>query len=403
VRRAVYLASERPWPTTSGGRAHAAMLATLLGERFELLVLSPDGGGSGPWAEARSRMVSRRAQTGVRLLDIARSTLGLRHAVLERAVRAGLPEAFGAALAAHEPSLVVLGRPFVGPFIDEARSVGARVVIDADESLARVARSIAVQPGRPGLRARAALESVTLDRMERREYPRADQVWVTSTVERGHFLRFLADEQVFVIPNVSPRAPAPSSPPIPITAVAFLGWYGYPPNEAAALDLMRDVMPRVRAMGGPRRLVLIGRDPTARMREMAAADTDTEITGEVEEIARPLQAAGLLVCPLRFGGGTRIKILEAMALGVPVVSTSMGIEGLDLRGGSEVIVADTPEALAASIAELARDPESAARLAAAGAQAVAERWSPAAAAAALDGALGNLADIQASRTREGSG
>ena len=87
-------------------------------------------------------------------------------------------------------------------------------------------------------------------------------------------------------------------------------------------------MPVVRAAGGPSELVLIGSEPTAAITAAARLQDGVRLTGAVEDVIPELQQAGVLVVPLRAGGGTRIKILEAMAAGVPVISTPLGLEGL---------------------------------------------------------------------------
>ena len=140
-----------------------------------------------------------------------------------------------------------------------------------------------------------------------------------------------------------------------ISAVAFLGWYRYPPNEAAALELIGSIMPAVRRAGGPRELVLIGSEPTPAITSAARREDGVTVTGTVGDVIPELRRAGVLAVPLRAGGGTRVKILEAMAAGVPVVSTLRGLEGLDVAPGEHVLVADTPAEFAACITRLASD------------------------------------------------
>lgn len=385
---AVYLASDWPYPPTSGGRSHAAALARHLGHHVDVTVLAADMPSSSDlWAQAVARSAARRARPTMRGRDFVVALAKGTHVVLERACRADLPLAFEEIVRDRPPTFVVLARPFFGPFLDVARAAGSRVVIDADESMSRVAASIARAPGALGGRLRAAVEVLALERFERREFPRADQVWVTSTVEKSRLSRYMDMQRIRVIPNVAPRpvddlivAPA-------ITAVAFVGWYGYGPNEAAAMELIRDVMPRIRDLGGPHRLVLIGRDPTQRMKALASADGATEVTGELEDVGNALRAAGVLVCPIRSGGGTRVKILDAAALGVPVVSTSRGVEGLDFKDGREVLVADDVDTMARAVLRLSLDSAERQDLAEHAAKAVRDRWSEAAADTAVADAL----------------
>lgn len=399
LHRVLYLAPERADPPTSGGRLHVAMLSAGLREHMDIVLLTPDDTDSAfpAWSVAVERLRVRRGSQVRRAVDAMRGLATGKHTVLERSERAGLPEALADVLRATNPSLVVLGRPYFGTFIDVARASGAAVVVDADESLVRVARSVAGSSGPWAKRLRAVLDLAAVGRMERREYSRVDQVWVISEVERRHFLRYLAPERVIAVPHVLPldqwtqaNASAALVRPIAdVNAVAYVGWYGYPPNEAAALELANEIMPRVRALGGPRKLVLIGRDPTPRMRRLTR-DSDVVVTGEVPDVVPPMRDAGLLAVPLRSGGGVRVKILEAAAAGVPVVSTRFGIEGLGLGSGEGVLIADEWDDFAQAIVRLAADADLRSEITTRARALLIEAHSPASLADALGRALASL-------------
>jgi glycosyltransferase involved in cell wall biosynthesis len=186
-----------------------------------------------------------------------------------------------------------------------------------------------------------------------------------------------------------------------VNAVSFLGWYGYPPNEAAALELMRAIMPAIRSAGGPTPLVLIGAQPTPSMVRVAAETGAVSITGQVADVVPALRAAGILVVPVRAGGGTRVKILEAMAARVPVVSTRLGIEGLSLTPGTHVLLAETPSDFASAVGRLATDHVLREALTDAAARFVAEHHSTATVGAAVGAALSQLPGLT-STARTGS-
>jgi polysaccharide biosynthesis protein PslH len=364
-KRALYLSPERLDPPTSGGRMHAAALLTALGEHAEVVALTPDATDSSfpSWLRAIQRSRARRASKVRRVLDLVRGLAAGKHVVLERSERAGMSEALADVLRITKPDVVVLGRPFFGEFIDVCLASGASVVVDADESLVRVARSIYRSRAPLSSRLRALVDLAVVGRMERREYPRVDQIWVTSEIERRHFLRYMPSSAVVTMPNVVPSVSVdPGGPMVhhraaaPVQAVAFVGWYGYPPNEAAAFELASKIMPVVRALGGPKKLALIGRDPTSRMLRFAR-DGEVVVTGEVADVVPHLREAGLLAVPLRAGGGTRVKILEAAAAGVPVVSTRFGIEGLGLGPEDGILLADDPEDFARALVRVAADAE----------------------------------------------
>jgi len=137
--------------------------------------------------------------------------------------------------------------------------------------------------------------------------------------------------------------------------IVFVGAMEYGANAEAVVWFARDVWPRLRshpALQGKFRIV--GRDPAPAVR--ALATPDIEVTGTVPDVRPYYRSALALVVPLRLGGGTRLKILEAMAAGVPVISTHLGAEGLPVRDGEDILLADTPEAMAAAVESLLDHP-----------------------------------------------
>jgi glycosyltransferase involved in cell wall biosynthesis len=224
--------------------------------------------------------------------------------------------------------------------------------------------------------------------MERRDFAKADEVWAGSESERGPLAWVSAPTPVRVVPNIAPAGTAPTGASGPIRQIAFVGSYNHPPNEEAAIELLTSIMPAIRAAGGPAELVLIGRDPTRRMRRLAARDPLVTIAANVADTGVPLFAAGLLVMPIRSGGGSRIKALEAAALGVPVVSTSFGIAGLELRAGTDVLTAETPREFAEAVRSLQRDPQLRHALVANARRSVEAHHSVAALAGAVEASIG---------------
>lgn len=342
----------------SGSKRRAANIAEALSQRFTVTVIAADDPSGAPeaWAAASERFVRRRHTRRALLADSVEGVIRGWPIFLVRSVRAGLPEAFRSIVEAERPDLVLLGRPLLAPYIKVAKDAGARVVVDADESMRKVAWGVARSPYAPlRHRARALVEAIAiLGRLERSAYPRADQVWVSSERERDSLSGTVRPDRLHVIPNAL-DVPVSQPDVPPVNAVAFVGWYRYPPNEAAALELVREVMPAIRAAGGPRSLVLIGPEPTQAMLKAATRSRDVTILGEVPEVRSHLRTAGVLVVPVRSGGGTRVKILEAMATGVPVVSTQLGIEGLGMTPGLHVLVADTAAEFASQVVLIAND------------------------------------------------
>ena len=133
-------------------------------------------------------------------------------------------------------------------------------------------------------------------------------------------------------------------------------------------------MPLLRALVPGVRLSVVGRNPPARIQELAMQHPDIAVTGRVEDVRPYLARASAAVVPLRVGGGTRLKIYEAMAMECPVVSTTIGAEGLPVRHGEHLLVADDAAALAAACAEVLLHPARQAVLATTAAQYVRSRF-----------------------------
>lgn len=170
-----------------------------------------------------------------------------------------------------------------------------------------------------------------------------------------------------MVPLPSPRAlhrPLPGVDPSGRGLVVFLANFGYGPNADAALFLCREIHPRVRASGHPATLVLVGNDPPPEVQAFRAPDV--VVTGRVPAVEPYLDAADVVVCPLREGGGIKVKVLEALARGRAVVSTTVGAQGFGPGARTAMRIEDRPRRFAQAVVDLLEDPAERARLGAAG-------------------------------------
>ena len=180
---------------------------------------------------------------------------------------------------------------------------------------------------------------------------------------------------VEIVPSgFDPALFTPAAPPVERAArrLVFLGSMDYAPNVEGVLRFARAVLPRVRAEVPEAVLDVVGRAPAPEVRGLAGPSV--RVLGEVPEVRSHLEGAAVLVVPLRIGGGTRLKIVEALALGTPTVSTTIGAEGLGLVHGKHLLLADDDAAFARATVELLRDPARAAELGAGGQAFVHERY-----------------------------
>jgi glycosyltransferase involved in cell wall biosynthesis len=171
----------------------------------------------------------------------------------------------------------------------------------------------------------------------------------------------------------------------------FLGSLDWRPNQDAANQLLDELLPKVRAAVPHATAVLVGRRPPERLRGKVAATPGAELYADVPDVRPFLARCGFLVVPLRIGGGSRLKILEALAAGTPVVSTRVGAEGLELAPARDLLVADSlDELVGASIAAIRR-PEELADTVESGRRQVLARYSWELLAERLDGVWNSVA------------
>jgi polysaccharide biosynthesis protein PslH len=204
-------------------------------------------------------------------------------------------------------------------------------------------------------KARHRLTLFKLQRYLRRQLPHFRACTVVSEVEKRLLHELAPDYQAtYVIPNgITPAEHTIALPrPQPDTLI-FSGSLSYSANYDAMNWFIQEVYPLIQAQVPAVRLVITGKPGK---QPLPPADNVT-LTGFVDDVRPLITSAGISLAPLRLGGGTRLKILEAMSLGTPVVTTSKGAEGLAVSDGEHLLVADSPEAFAAAVLRLLKQPE----------------------------------------------
>jgi glycosyltransferase involved in cell wall biosynthesis len=213
-------------------------------------------------------------------------------------------------------------------------------------------------------------------RYERDAVQRFHRVIAVSERDRHEMADMTDPARVSVVPTGVDvecyRAASGTSPDRPI--VMFLGSMDWEANIDAVDYFCREIWPSVRSAVPDALFRIVGRSPHPRVRRLASMSVD--VTGTVSSVVEHLKETAVFVVPLRIGGGTRLKIFEAMAAEKAVVSTSIGAEGLDVTDGRDILLADTAGEFANSVIALLRDPVRRRQLERAGGQ-TAERhdWS----------------------------
>lgn len=215
---------------------------------------------------------------------------------------------------------------------------------------------------------------------EKRACQTADRVVAVSETDAAALRRLDPALEPIVVPNGVDMQfyTAPAPPLEPGTGpsqkdLVFTAKMDFRPNVDAVQWFARRVLPLIRAESPETRFWVVGKDPHPRLAPLAE-DPAVVLTGWVPDVRPYIAAAGVYVIPLRIGGGTRLKVLEAMAMGKAIVSTALGCEGFDLTPGQELLIADPPAQFAAEVVRLLRQPERRRELGQAARQVAAARY-----------------------------
>jgi len=200
------------------------------------------------------------------------------------------------------------------------------------------------------------LEAAKMARYEQTALANFDHVIAVSDQDQDQMRVFAPECPITVVPtgvdteqySVAPAASG-NTP-----RVVFTGSMDWEPNLDAVEYFCRDIWPSILAAVPDARFQIVGRNPHGRVRRLASSSV--EVTGTVPSVADYLRDATVVIVPLRIGGGTRLKIFEAMAMGKALVSTSIGAEGLDVLHGRDLLLADNPDRFANAVLDLLRDP-----------------------------------------------
>lgn len=351
----LFVADVMPWPADSGYRLRTAMCLEAALEVAPVDLFAAPRGPS-PATIDDSVALARRCRAAVvhPVPDRSRPMTAMRWMV-----HRDLPWALGAADwrgadqqlrhgAGRQPALVVAMGIDAWRAARRAGISAAAWVVDTDVESAKLASRLAAGAVGPGLQRVVATRDVRRWRsLEAR------------VAQSGTTFSLCSEDEARLIPGptwVTPNAVADPGPPVPRRprhTLLFVGSLGYRPNEDGLEYFVTDVLPLIRSVVPECRLVVVGDGLT----QAAAArrDPGTEIRGRVADISAVFREATAMVVPIRWGGGTRVKIVESFAHGVPVVATPVGAAGLSARSGVEFLAADDPVSFARACVDLLTD------------------------------------------------
>ena len=359
--RSVVVTKYVPWPPNGGDKWRTLGLLRALRERGEVVVCAFAGADedAGPLADEGIEVVSidQRRSVGDLAGGFARTRSLTAARFWDPRLHALVKETVG-----QDTDVLMVGHVQLLPYASGTHP--GTLVLDMHNIESSLAARISTSTR--GVRRLAfGYESRALRAMERRSTA-ADVVSVVSEIDRATLSGIVDLPSVVVVPNAwgDPAPLPPAADPV-VSFVAMLSWG---PNVDAALWFVRAVWPLVLGRVPAARLQLVGRNPTKEVQ--ALAGPSVVVTGTVPELETWYASTRVCVAPLLAGGGSRLKILESLAAGRPLVATTVGAEGLEDLVGRGVVVADRPAEMADAVVALLQDPERAAAAGLEGAAAV---------------------------------
>jgi polysaccharide biosynthesis protein PslH len=323
------------------------------------------------------RLLQFRSLASARSFERLRVTLPALQQTLDRLMRA------------RRFDVVNLEFPYLGHYDLRQAPPGKRlpsVVVDSHEIAYDLARQFARGGGNLGRRLYGQANWRKLRREELGTYRDADGVYLCSATDERRLLDQMPGVRTAVIPNaadVEYYQPRPTDPPPDGRTVVYFGLLSTVPNVDGVTQFAQAIWPRIAAAHPEARWKIIGGRPPPSL--LALSGSRVELTGFVSDLRPHLAAAAAVVVPLRLGGGTRLKIVEAMAMGKAIVSTTLGAEGIAAIPGRDILIEDEPASFADAVSRLLAEPDLAARIGQSAKKLAVEQYAWSGAAWALEG------------------
>lgn len=375
---ALFLSAEAPYPAIGGGPLRSASLLEYLAIRYAVhaIVFRQSGEphpalAMPPACVAKLDVIDLPYHSKRPLARTFRNALRLltNQPPLVDRFSGFVPELNGA-LAGHRYEAAIIEHFWCAPYIEQVRPLALTAILDLHniESMWHK-RLAAAEAGVRALALRRFAAACTA--LERRWLPKFDFILAPSESDADHVRARVKNAQVSVYPNALPARPAPRRQDR--HEIVFSGNLEYAPNVSAIRFFHERIWPPLAARWPELRWRIVGKHPEA-IGHIIRNDSRIDVTGFVEDAVQALAESQVAVIPLLAGSGTRIKILEAWAAATPVISTSIGAEGLDGCDGIHLLIADQPDQFANAVSRLLASPEDRLRIGSAGRRLFEERY-----------------------------
>jgi glycosyltransferase involved in cell wall biosynthesis len=353
---AIVLAPETPYPLAGGGALRTASLLHYLARGYDVdLLVFRQPGADDPIQVMPPGLVRR-----IVVLELpanSRSTAGRAFRNAGRLARrvpplvdrfSGFEVVVEHAVTGRTYDLGIVEHFWCAPYAEQLAPACRRLVLDLHNVESLLHDRCAHAERGPAALAHRIFAGASRE-LEASWLPRYHQVLATSAEDAAAVARIAPGVPVGVYPNAIPDRPVPDVPKD--EAIVFSGNLEYHPNRGAVRFFRREVWPLLRDRFPNLVWRLIGKNPQA-VAGLIAGDPRIELRGPVEDAVSEIARGRVAVVPLLAGSGTRLKILEAWAAGLPVVSTTLGAEGLGARDGEHLLIADEPSAFAYTVSRL---------------------------------------------------
>jgi len=275
------------------------------------------------------------------------------------------------AIERHKPDLVHCEWTNLAPLLEHVGDIPKVITAHNVESL--IWRRLAKSTSNPLKRLVARQQAERIELLERRWYPAVDLTIAVSKEESQVINGYRAN--VSVVENgVDVRFYEGFGGVREEGGIVFAASFDTFANQDAVDYLFQDILPLIRNKMPDMKVQLVGKDPTKKMRSYARNDPNVIVTGFVPDVRPYIARASVCLVPLRIGGGSRLKILEAMAMRKPVVSTAVGAEGLEVTDGKDILLADESQGLVSKVFRLMERPKERVEIAEAGWRLVREKY-----------------------------
>jgi len=361
--RILWIKTELLHPLDKGGRIRSFQILRSLSRQHHVTYLCLDDGLAAPDALERAREYAQEVVV-VPFRAPTKMSLGF-YAALLRNLFSPLPYAIARYRSPElreevrrlSASTDLIVSDFLFSSLNVPNGLPAPTVLFQHNVEATIWQRHATVPQHPLRRSYMRLQWRRMQRHEARECRRFSHVVAVSAIDADIIRREYAVSSVGHVPTGVDLGYFSASRPRPRDSreLVFVGSMDWMPNDDGIRWFAGEIFGRIQERISGARLTVVGRSPSPGMRERAARNPAIEVTGTVPDVRPYLERAGIAVVPLRIGGGTRLKIYEMMAMGVPVVSTAIGAEGLPIRHGEHLLIADSAEEQVSAICALLTD------------------------------------------------